>query len=99
MPSNRFAPLQTPLAKELSSALLTKPAEAAKTLGNVDFKVYVDQLSETLAAMGDTAEAHAAQEKLLAVFEARKVKPSVIEDVRRRTESYAKSVPKKKAKK
>ncbi len=85
--------------KELSSALLTKPAEAAKTLGNVDFKVYVDQLSETLAAMGDTAEAHAAQEKLLAVFEARKVKPSVIEDVRRRTESYAKSVTKKKAKK
>jgi hypothetical protein len=85
--------------KELSSALLTKPAEAAKTLGNVDFKIYVDQLSETLAATGDTAEAQAAQEKLLAVFEARKVKPSVIEDVRQRGLGYAKSVTRKKAKK
>jgi hypothetical protein len=84
--------------KELSSALLSKPAEAAETLGHVDFKYYVDRLTDLLASEGDSAAAREAQQKLLAVFEARKVKPRVLEAIRRREESYGSEGRKRKKK-
>lgn len=68
--------------KELSSALLTKPEEAAETIGHVDYKYYVDQLTNLLAAEGEGAGAIDAQQKLLAVFESRKVKEAVLAAIR-----------------
>jgi hypothetical protein len=81
--------------KEMSAALLTKPAEAAESLGHIDFRYYMDQLCDTLAAAGDIADASDVQEKLLSVLEARKVKPSVLEAVRKRGQAYAEPARKK----
>lgn len=71
--------------KDLTSALLSKPAAAAETLGHVDYKYYVDRLCDMLASAGDSAAALEAQRCLLAVFEARKVKPAVLDAIRRRS--------------
>jgi hypothetical protein len=76
-------------AKEMSEALLVKPAEAAETLGHVDYKYYVDRLTDLLAAEGESANAASAQEKLLAVFESRKVKAAVLEAIRGRGAALA----------
>lgn len=86
-------------AKELSSALLARPEEAAETLGHVDYKYYVDRLTDLLAAEGDPGSALNAQQKLLAVFESRKVKAAVLEAIRSRGSGYAgKGAKKKKGK-
>lgn len=72
-------------AKELSGALLTNPSEAAETLGHVDYKYYADRLTDLLSAGGENSQALNVQQKLLAVFESRKVKEAVLEAIRGRS--------------
>lgn len=85
-------------AKELSAALLTQPAEAAETLGHVDYRYYVDRLTELLSAGGRNDAALDAQEKLLAVFQSRKVKAAVLAAIRDRSAGMTKGGKNKKRK-
>jgi hypothetical protein len=75
-------------ARGMEAALVENPARAAETLGHVDYKKYVDQLSDELAADGNVKAAGAAQDELYKTLQARKVKESVLEDVKTKRQGY-----------
>jgi hypothetical protein len=84
-------------ANELKLALLTNADVAAESLGHVDFKYYVDELTRLLETEGDTDEAAAAQDTMYQILAARNVLPSVLDEIeqRRRELTSAARPPKK----
>ena len=82
-------PVKADEAKEvLTSALLHGPDIAAESLGHIDYKYYVDALSDFLAANGEKKEAMQVQQQLQRTLSARGVIETVLRDVDRRRESY-----------
>ena len=63
---------------ELGAALLRTPDVAAETLGHIDYKGYVDGLTDLLETQDEHAEAKNCQEELLKTMTARGVKSSVL---------------------
>ena len=57
------------------------------SMGHVDYKVYVDELTDLLEGQGDTDEAADAQKTLYNILAARGVLPSVLEDIDHRRQS------------
>ncbi len=74
--------------KELSNALLENADEAAKTLGHIDYRYYVDQLSEIEATQGDNKAAAKSQGVLLETLTNRGVLPRVLEEIDDRQNIY-----------
>jgi hypothetical protein len=74
-------------SNELKTALLSNADVAAESLGHVDYKVYVDELTDLLEERGETDEAADAQKTLHNILAARGVLPSVLEDIDRRRQS------------
>jgi len=74
--------------KELSNALLENADEAAKTLGHIDYRYYVDQLSELEAAQGNNKEAAKSQGVLLKTLSERGVLKRVLDDIDDRQNLY-----------
>jgi hypothetical protein len=72
----------------IAPAITAKPAQAAETLGHVDYKYYTDYMSASLAKAGDERKAGDLQEQLYETLAARKVKPSVLQEVKERAASY-----------
>ncbi len=60
---------------ELKAALMSQPDVAAESLGHVDYKVYVDDLTSLLEAQGETEEAAETQDTLYKIMAARNVLP------------------------
>ena len=54
---------------------------AAESLGHVDYKVYVDDLTSLLEAQGETEEAANTQDTLHKIMAARNVLPSVLAEI------------------
>jgi hypothetical protein len=84
--------------KLLTAALSAKPEEMAESLGHVDYKWYIDQLSHWLARQDESAEAYKLQDMLLKLLagrsvHGRKVLPSVLDAVRERRDSYGGGKP------
>ena len=65
----------------LETALLEAPDKAARTLGHIDYKQYVDRLTDELADQGDRKGAVQAQTALQETLKARKVLPTVLAQV------------------
>ncbi len=82
--------------KQLSTALLEKPDESAKTLGHIDYKYYVDSFSEFVAEEGDAKQAAQAQGEMQKTLSKRGVLPSVLEEIDDRQKIYAASDKQKK---
>jgi hypothetical protein len=76
-------------SKELAPALTKEPNECAETLGHVDYKYYVDYLSEAVASAGDAKQAAGLQETLYRTLSARQVKESVLKGIEGKREHYA----------
>jgi hypothetical protein len=74
--------------KELSSALLEDADKSAETLGHIDYRYYVDQLSEIEATQGDNKEAAKSQGVLLETLTKRGVLPRVLEEIDDRQNVY-----------
>lgn len=72
---------------ELETALLKNADVAAESLGHVDYKVYVDELTDLLEGQGNIDEAADAQKTLYNILAARGVLPSVLEDIDQRRQS------------
>jgi hypothetical protein len=86
-------------ATELTAALLTNADVSAESLGHVDYKVYVDELTNLLEAQGETAAAAEAQSTLYKILAARNVLPRVLAEIDERRDSLAAAAkPAKKAK-
>ena len=66
---------------ELKAALMNHPDVAAESLGHVDYKVYVDDLTSLLEAQGETEEAATTQDTLHKIMAARNVLPSVLAEI------------------
>jgi hypothetical protein len=84
--------------KLLTAALSTKPEEMVESLGHVDYKWYVDQVSNWLARQDKAAEAYRLQDMLLKLLSGRsihgrKVLPGVLGAVRERRDSYGGKKP------
>jgi hypothetical protein len=73
--------------KGLRAALITNADVAAESLGHVDYKVYVDELTSLLEGEGDTEEAAETQDTLYKILASRNVLPSVLEDIDRRRQT------------
>ncbi len=73
----------------MQAALLKEPDKSARTLGHVDYKRYVDALSESLARSGDTASASKTQGALHKTLLARKVAGPVLEQIASKQHGYA----------
>jgi hypothetical protein len=82
---------------ELKTALLVKPDVAAESLGHVDYKYYVDELTNLLEAEGEIDQAVEAQDTMYKILAARNVLPRVLQEIqdRRRQLSGAARQPKK----
>jgi hypothetical protein len=74
--------------KQLNAALLKKENVAAETLGHIEYREYVDQYCDWLAANGDSAAAAKAQGELGATLKARNVADWVLKAIERKRESY-----------
>ncbi|MGH7676121.1 MAG: hypothetical protein ACREMV_12695, partial [Gemmatimonadales bacterium] len=74
--------------KEFAAALAGQPPVAAETLGHVDYKYYMDHFCAWLADQGEPAEAAEVQDTLLQTLAARGVLERVLEDIRRRRDTY-----------
>jgi hypothetical protein len=74
--------------------LLKSPEKAAETLLHIDYKYYIDHLSKGLAEHGNRSATAKAQETLYRALSARKVKPSVLESVKKNQEAYEAKAPK-----
>ena len=72
----------------MGTALLKDAEASAETLGNIDYKRYVDRLSDQLATDGDTKAAVAAQDRLLGTLQSRKVVDRVLDQVKERRRVY-----------
>ncbi|HET7218628.1 MAG TPA: hypothetical protein VFJ02_11310 [Vicinamibacterales bacterium] len=66
---------------ELTTALLTNADVAAESLGHVDYKYYVDELTDLLEAHGEIDEAAEAQDTLYKILAARNVLPRVLQEI------------------
>ena len=66
---------------ELKAALMSQPDVAAESLGHVDYKVYVDDLTSLLEAQGETEEAAETQDTLYKIMAARNVLPRVLAEI------------------
>jgi hypothetical protein len=76
--------------KQLNAALLKKDNVAAETLGHIEYREYVDQYSDWLAANGDSSAAAKAQSDLGATLKARNVADWVLKAIERKRDSYRK---------
>ena len=86
-------------ASELKNALLTNADVAAESLGHVDYKYYVDELTRLLENEGESEEAAAAQDTMYQILAARNVLPSVLGEIaQRRQELTSTAKPSKKSK-
>jgi hypothetical protein len=84
---------------ELKAALMAKPDVAAESLGHIDYKVYVDQLTGLLEAQGNTEEAAETQDTLYKIMAARNVLPEVLSEIDQRRQTLrAGARPSRKAK-
>ena len=72
---------------ELKTALLHNADVAAESLGHVDYKYYVDELTDLLESQGQTDEAAEAQKTLYNILAARGVLASVLEEIETRRQS------------
>jgi hypothetical protein len=72
---------------ELKTALLNNADVAAESLGHVDYKVYVDDLTDLLEDQGDTDAAAQAQKTLHNILAARGVLPGVLGEIDQRRQS------------
>jgi hypothetical protein len=71
---------------ELKAALMAQPDVSAESLGHVDYKVYVDELTDLLEAQGNMSEAAATQDTLHRIMASRNVLPRVLDDIEQRRE-------------
>jgi hypothetical protein len=76
--------------KQLNAALLKKDNVAAETLGHIEYREYVDQYSDWLAANGDSSAAAKAQSDLGATLKARNVADWVLKAIERKRDGYRK---------
>jgi hypothetical protein len=74
-------------ASELKAALMSHPDVAAESLGHVDYKVYVDELTSLLEAQGETDEAAETQDTLHRIMAARNVLPRVLGEIDERRQA------------
>lgn len=72
---------------ELTTALLTDPDVAAETMGHIDYKYYVDKLTDLLVKQGERKEAAQAQATLHQILAARGVLPRVLQEIDTRRKS------------
>ena len=72
---------------ELKAALMSKPDVAAESLGHIDYKVYVDELTGLLEAQGNTEEAAETQDTLYKIMAARNVLPEVLSEIDQRRQT------------
>jgi hypothetical protein len=66
---------------ELKAALMTQPDVAAESLGHVDYKVYVDELTDLQEAQGEVDAAAQTQETLHKILASRNVLPRVLAEI------------------
>jgi hypothetical protein len=86
----KMAPADTQQAnKDLNAALGDDKNAAAETLGHIDYKYYVDQLSDSLVAQGERKEAAAVEEGLYNTLSARNVLDSVLQEIKSRRNKAA----------
>jgi hypothetical protein len=74
-------------AADLKAALITNADVAAESLGHVDYKVYVDELTKLLESQGETAEAAQVQDKMYEILAARNVLPRVLQEIDQRRQA------------
>jgi hypothetical protein len=79
---------------ELQTALFKNADVAAESLGHVDYKYYVDELTNVLEAQGEIEEAAEAQDTLYNILAARNVLPRVLGEIDRRRQSLRTAAPK-----
>lgn len=76
-------------SKMLNPSLLEKSHLAANTLGHIDYRYYMDQLSESQAVRAGNPEAAAeTQSKLLQTLTDRQVRPDVLAKIKEKEEDY-----------
>ena len=91
----KMAPADTQQAnKDLKAALSADKDAAAETLGHIDYKYYVDQLSDSLIAQGERKEAAAVEDGLYNTLSARNVLDSVLQQIKSRRDKAAKAAGK-----
>ena len=76
--------------KQLNSALMKEENVAAETLGHIEYRDYVDQFSDWLAAQGDPNAAAKCQTSLLSTLKERKVADWVLSAIQKKRDSYKK---------
>lgn len=74
--------------KEFAAALTDQPKMAAKSLGHIDYKDYVDQFSDWLQKQGDVQGAVNVQDELLQTLSDRNVNNRVLQDIKERRDAY-----------
>lgn len=77
--------------KNLNNALVADKNLAAETLGHIDYKYYVDKLSDSLIAQGESKEAAAVEEGLYETLSARNVLNSVLQEIKTRRDKAART--------
>jgi hypothetical protein len=82
------APQMAEARQELTQALRGSGSDvAAESLGHVDYKNYVDKLTDLLERQGDTQEATKVQQEMKTLLEARNVLPRVLGEIDTRIQS------------
>jgi hypothetical protein len=76
--------------KQLGAALMKEENVAAETLGHIEYRAYVDQYSDWLAAQGDPNAAAKCQSSLLSTLKDRKVADWVLSAIQKKRDSYKK---------
>jgi hypothetical protein len=74
--------------KEFAAALTDQPKMAAKSLGHIDYKYYVDRFSDWLQKQGDVQGAVDVQDELLQTLSDRNVSNRVLHDIKERRDAY-----------
>ncbi|MBE3650942.1 hypothetical protein [Paenibacillus polymyxa] len=78
----------------LKPVLLERSHVAANTLGHLDYRYYMDRLSESIAAHSNhPVEALTVQNKLLQTLTERKIKPAVLQEIKDKQLVYEKLGP------
>lgn len=78
------APNEAEAQAQLSTALVNDAQQAAKTLGHIDFKYYVDRFSDWLVEQGDRQQAQQVQHVLYDTLASRKVSDRVLHSIKQR---------------
>jgi hypothetical protein len=76
--------------KQLNAALMKEENVAAETLGHIEYRAYVDQFSDWLAAHGEASAAAKCQTSLLSTMKERKVADWVLKDIQRKRDGFKK---------